>query len=35
MVGKVRAGVLRNALEACIEGDVTGLPEMFTDDVSG
>ena len=35
MAGKARAGVLRHALESCIEGDVTALSTIFTDDVSG
>jgi SnoaL-like domain len=29
-----RSGVLRRALEACFTGDVSALPELFTDDVS-
>ncbi len=30
-----RAGVLERALEACLNGEVDALPELFTDDVSG
>ena len=30
-----RAGVLERALEACFNGEVDALPELFTDDVSG
>jgi hypothetical protein len=30
-----RGQVLRNALEACVKGDVDALPQLFTADVSG
>ena len=30
-----RAGVLERALEACLNGEVDALPELFTEDVSG
>ena len=30
-----RAGVLERALEACFNGEVDALPELFADDVSG
>lgn len=30
-----RTGVLRRALEACFAGDLSTLPEVFTEDVSG
>jgi hypothetical protein len=30
-----RSGVLRRALEACFAGEVSALPELFTEDVSG
>jgi ketosteroid isomerase-like protein len=30
-----RAGVLERALEACLNGEVEALPELFDDDVSG
>ena len=30
-----RAGVLERALEACLNGEVEALPELFADDVSG
>ena len=30
-----RADVLRRAVEACIQGDVGPLPELFSKDVSG
>ena len=30
-----RAGVLERALEACLNGEVDALPELFTDNVSG
>ena len=30
-----RAGVLERAIEACLNGEVDALPELFSDDVSG
>jgi hypothetical protein len=30
-----RSGVLRRALQACYTGEVSALPELFTEDVSG
>jgi ketosteroid isomerase-like protein len=30
-----RAGVLERAIEACFNGEVDALPELFADDVSG
>ena len=35
MAESPRAAVARRALEACIRGDASALPELFTDDVSG
>ncbi len=35
MADNDRAAVLQRALEACVRGDASVLPELFTEDVSG
>jgi ketosteroid isomerase-like protein len=35
MAQSSRAGVIERAIEACLNGEVDALPELFTDDVSG
>jgi len=35
MTDNDRRGVLQRAVEACLVGDVSSLPEVFTQDVSG